>query len=188
MKCWICGTEAKTGEHLTKRSDLKAVFPSASQKSPLFLSTDLKRNVKIGSIDNRHLKSKALICGCCNSARTKPHDEAWEKLSKYLREKKPQIKAKEIIKLNKVFRDPNNKKSMLCGSTNKSMLDVHLFFVKLFGCAIIEHDIPIDITGFSEAIMNQKPHPLIHLAMSPSPDIGIKKHIARSNMEMESIH
>jgi hypothetical protein len=178
MKCWICGTEAKTGEHLAKRSDLKAIFPSASQKSPLFLSKDLRRNVKIGSIDNDHLKSNALICAYCNNARTAHHDKAWEKLSKYLREKKTQIKTREIIKLNKVFP----------GSTNKSMLDVHLFFVKLFGCAIIEHNIPIEITGFSEAIMNQKPHPLIHLAISPFTDEGIRNHIGRSNMEMESIN
>jgi hypothetical protein len=178
MKCWICGAGAKTGEHLAKRSDLKAIFPSISQKRPLFLNTDSMRNLKIGGFDNYHLKSKALICECCNSDRTSPHDKAWKKLSEYLREKKPQIKAGEIIKLNKVFP----------GSTKKSMLDVHLFFVKLFGCAIIEHNIPIDITCFSEAIMNQKPHPLVQLAISRSPDIGIRKHVGRSNIEIAKIN
>ncbi|MGZ8160674.1 MAG: hypothetical protein ACXWT1_13030 [Methylobacter sp.] len=180
MKCWICGAEAKTGEHLAKASDLKAIFPRVTQKNPLFLSTDKRRNEKIGSIrKSPQLKSNALICECCNTAKTAPHDKAWEKLSKYLREKKPQIKVGEKIKLNKVFP----------GSTNKSMLDVHLFFVKLFGCAIFEHNISsMDITGFSEAIMNQKPHPLVYLAISPSPNVGIRKHVGRSNLEMESIN
>jgi hypothetical protein len=179
MKCWICGANAKTGEHLSKASDLKAIFRNVSQKTPLFFSTDFRRNTEIGSIKkSSFLKSKALICAHCNNARTAPHDEAWEKLSKYLREKKPLIKNGEIIKLNKVFR----------GSVKRSMLHIHLFFVKLFGCAIIEHNIPIDIAGFSEAIMNQKPHPLVHLAISPSLDVGIRKHVERSNLEVESLN
>jgi hypothetical protein len=50
------------------------------------------------------------------------------------------------------------------------MLNVHLFFVKLFGCQIIESElrlqnkIPIDIKSFSEAILNQRNHPNIYLS------------------------
>lgn len=44
------------------------------------------------------------------------------------------------------------------------MLNVHLFFVKLFGCQITESEIPIDIKSFSEAILNQRIHPNIYLS------------------------
>jgi hypothetical protein len=161
MKCWICDDEAKSGEHIIKASDLKAVFPNVSQKKPLFLRVDKNHgSIKaIGSIKNsRQLKSNILICLNCNNVKTAPHDLAWEKLSKYLREKKPLINVKDIIKLNKVFP----------GKTKKSMLDVHLFFLKLFGCAIKEQSVPINIDSFSKAIICQKPHPLVHLTFAPA--------------------
>ena len=44
------------------------------------------------------------------------------------------------------------------------MKNVHLFFLKLFGCMICEakangHEVPIDIAPFSNAIMSGQPHP-----------------------------
>jgi hypothetical protein len=48
------------------------------------------------------------------------------------------------------------------------MLNVHLFFLKLFGCMLAEekangYDIPIDIDPFSTAIMWGRPHAEVHL-------------------------
>ena len=43
------------------------------------------------------------------------------------------------------------------------MLNVHLYFVKVFGCHIAGNDIPIDVTGFSNAIMNEEAHPYVYL-------------------------
>jgi hypothetical protein len=41
MKCWICGNEAQTGEHLIKASDMRAIFgPSASNQAPLRAHSD----------------------------------------------------------------------------------------------------------------------------------------------------
>ena len=113
VKCWICGNDGKTGEHLSKASDLKSIFKGANQKNPLFFSTDLRRNSKIGSIKRSpRVKSNALICAHCNNVRTAPHDRAWEKLSNYLLKRKPPIKKGHRIKLNKVFPGAI-KKSML---------------------------------------------------------------------------
>ena len=178
MNCWICGGDGTTGEHLAKASDLKAIFRKATQQKPIFFNTNSQRNIRVSSIKrSRHLKSSALICPYCNNVRTAPYDRAWEKLSTYLRGKKPAIRKGDIIKLGKIFP----------GAARKSMLDVHLFFVKLFGCAIIEYDISIDIAGFSNAIMNQESHPKVFLAFSPLPDFVIKNHVGRSNLELESI-
>lgn len=53
-------------------------------------------------------------------------------------------------------------------NTHRQMVYVHLFFVKLFGCMLTEarlngHEIPIDVALFSEAILNNRPHPDVHL-------------------------
>ena len=48
------------------------------------------------------------------------------------------------------------------------MINVHLFFLKLFGCMLCEaeangHDVPIDVAPFSKAIVDGRPHPEVHL-------------------------
>ena len=162
MKCWICGNKATTGEHKTKASDLRALFNGVSQQNPLYLHTDQRRNQKVGSIKSDKFKFDSLICPYCNNARTAPHDKAWAQLSNFLRERKPAIKKGETIPLEKVF--PTN--------LSKSMLDVHLFFVKLFGCAVLELEAPIEINPFAEAILQQKPHPKVFLAFGSSLKMG----------------
>jgi hypothetical protein len=116
----------------------------------------MRDTTQIGSIKRSdRLKSKALICQYCNSTRTQPHDKAWEKLSEYLRANHQLLKTRKHIRLDKVFP----------GSVKSSMLDVHLYFAKLFGCRIVEHRIPINITPFLEAILQQKPHPKLFLSL-----------------------
>jgi len=46
------------------------------------------------------------------------------------------------------------------------MLNVHLYFVKIFGCLIAENGLPINIEEFSRAILNVAAHPRVHLAIS----------------------
>ncbi len=137
MKCWICGNKGNTGEHLLKASDLKAHFGHVSQKKPLYFNTDGKKKIKLGSKKGQRLKSKAVICNSCNSNLTQPYDKAWEKLSAYLRTNWTALNKTKKLDLSKVFP----------GSSKKSLLDMHLYFVKLFGCRIIENNIPIDIIG-----------------------------------------
>jgi hypothetical protein len=48
------------------------------------------------------------------------------------------------------------------------MTNVHLYFLKLFGCMLCEakaneYDVPIDIAPFSNAIISRRPHPEVHL-------------------------
>ncbi len=174
MKCWICGDEGSTGEHRTKASDLKSLFGNVTQRSPIYLHTDKKRNLKINSIKkSRELKSPSLICPNCNNARTATHDRAWQALSTYLRNKKPPIKRGDIIRLEKVFP----------GAVKKSMLKVHLYFLKLFGCAILDHNIPIKIAPFRDAIIQEKPHENIYLAFWSGKGLGT----GYSNLESDNI-
>jgi hypothetical protein len=62
------------------------------------------------------------------------------------------------VRANRIFRH----------DTRQQMIDVQLFFLKLFGCMLCEakangHDVPIDIAPFSEAIMSGRPHSEVHL-------------------------
>jgi len=158
VDCWICSGDAKTGEHLVKASDLKSEFGKVSQKEPLFIHTEDERNLKLNSIKRAHsIKSKALICANCNNARTAPHDRAWEKLSGYVRTLE-NFRSNQIIKLNKVFP----------GEVKTQMLNVHLYFSKLFGCAIKELDIPIDLADFRNSILRGQPHPYLYLSFGPA--------------------
>lgn len=157
MDCWICGKEGVTGEHLVKASDIRSFFGDFSQQSPLYFHTKGKRNIPVGSSRSDRFKSKAKICVTCNSDTTQPYDEAWELLSAYLRENFFKVCRSGRIDLSKVFP----------GSTRKSLLYVHLYFVKLFGCLIAEHHIPIDIFPFATALTTGTAHKNIYLAIGP---------------------
>jgi hypothetical protein len=52
------------------------------------------------------------------------------------------------------------------------MLNVHLYFLKLFGCQIVEGGIPIEIEPFARAILNGKAHDDVYVAFGPTPSGG----------------
>jgi hypothetical protein len=155
--CWICSrNEANSGEHMTKRSDLAAVLGSPTQERPFYFH-DLERpNKLVKSLDAKILKAPIRICHQCNTARTQPHDRAWEHMSDQLRSR--HLVIDRWVRANRIFGY----------DTRRRMIDVHLFFLKLFGCMLCEvradgHDVPIDIAPFSKSIMGGRPHPEVHL-------------------------
>jgi hypothetical protein len=161
--CWICkAEEGTTREHLTKRSDLKAVL---GDRGPLYLHTATRRNRKIQSINSKTVKFSAPMCNRCNSGRTQPHDRAWELLSEALRLRKPSIKPGDIIRVDRIFH----------ANTSQQMRNVHLFFVKWLGCQLVESNISISpgIDTLAQAIMKGKSHPNIWLAFGVSDWRGV---------------
>jgi hypothetical protein len=157
--CWICNrNEANSGEHKTKRSDLLAVLGAPTQTSPFYYSDLELLNRPVGSLDAKILKSPVRICADCNTARTQRHDFAWERVSDWLRRRHPRLKVGDRVRGNRIFRH----------HTCREMTNVHLFFLKLFGCMICEakangHEVPIDIVPFSNAIMSGRPHSEVYL-------------------------
>lgn len=146
MACWICGnnTAKVTGEHKLKASDLKSEFGLVSQKNPLYYNSKTQRNIPINSIKRSAIiKSTALICENCNTARTSPDDRAWETMSGYLRSGKVKLNRGTLINLHRIFP----------GETKSKMLNIHLFFLKQFGCAIKELNVPINLSNFSASIL-----------------------------------
>ena len=164
MKCWICGGMADSGEHRIKASDLRDLFGRVSPDRPLYYHDEQQRNRLVKGLKANILKSSARLCVKCNNERTQPFDRAWERLSKSLRRRRFHLEIGERIKLQKVFP----------GHVEKSMLAVHLYFAKVFGCQIAEHHVPIDLSEFSDAILKCRPHPKLHLALCPPVDnVGV---------------
>jgi hypothetical protein len=85
------------------------------------------------------------MCAYCNNTRTQPHDLAWETMSRWFTALPRPLKKGQFVRANKIFPD----------DTWPRMRFVHLYFVKVLGCLIVEakDQAPIDIVPFSKAIM-----------------------------------
>ena len=172
-KCWICGiSDATTGEHKTKRTDLGLAFQEPTQSNPLFLHDANRGNQHVRSFDAQILKSSGRICADCNNARTQPHDQAWTDMSEWLEQRHDALEPGTVIRTNRIFRH----------DTKRKMLAVHLFFIKLFGCMIKESDrkVPIDVASLGQAIMSNRAHPNIYLKFATA--MG---YMGRSNLELQ---
>jgi hypothetical protein len=178
MKCWICEDVATTGEHMIKASDLKSMFGHVSQNAPLYIHNPIQRNLPVPGIKSNKLKFKNLLCARCNNQRTQQHDQAWEKLSNYLRKRLPPLRSGSTINLAKVFP----------GQVRESILNVHLYFVKLFGCMVAEHSVPLDLAPFSAAILQGHAHPNVHLSIWALSDSDAHKFAGQTPIETVQLH
>ena len=158
MDCWICGAPATTGEHKTKQSDLRALLGKPTQTQPFYYHDACVRNRPVGSYKGDFLKSKGRLCAPCNNWRTQPHDLAWEKMSAWLRERRPPIRGGETVRADRIFR---------VGAT-RQMRNVHLYFTKLTGCHLIEAGLQFDQAALASSILTGKANPYIHLKFGVS--------------------
>jgi hypothetical protein len=82
--------------------------------------------------------------GSANNTRYPAADRAWEALSAASRARRPALAPGDVVRTNRIL--PHD--------TAREMLNVHLYFVKLFGCRIERNGIPLDVTGLADAIMS----------------------------------
>lgn len=165
MNCWICNSFANTGEHIVKATDLKGEFGGISQNKPVYFNGLGLKNNQIGSFKNNKFKSPALICARCNNNLTQPFDRAWEALHTFIKENQKQLFKAGYINLSNVF----------SGIESQSMLHVHLYFAKLFGCRIVADNISIDISLFSKSLRERRPHPYLYLCIGKTNGYGGNK-------------
>jgi hypothetical protein len=98
------------------------------------------------------------ICRHCNNAGTQVYDEAWRRLSSYLHANWREITARGNFDLSKVF----------AAETAKQAIRVQLYFIKAFGCKLLEDGIRVDLGSFSEALMAGTAHPEVTLLVTSS--------------------
>jgi hypothetical protein len=135
--------------------------------------TTKEKKHRVRSLDAQILRSPGRICANCNNARTQPHDRAWERMSAWLLTREPAIAPGTIVRANRIF--PY--------STARQMRNVHLFFLKQFGCLIVEGEISIDPTRFAHAIMKNRPHPNVYLKFGCAPSLDGKALAGRSDVK-----
>jgi hypothetical protein len=148
------------------------VFGKVTQGTPLYQHRMSGANRPVGSLDAKRLKLPARLCANCNNTRTQPHDRAWEKLSAALRTRQPALVPGTFVRTNRVF--PY--------AAARELRAVHLYFVKLFGCHIAGNNIPLDIAGFSDAILHGKAHPNVYLRFGCGMTFGGKPMTGMSDM------
>ena len=124
--CWICGVDADSREHLVKASDMRQTFGAVSPNAPLFFHSKDERNRKLGSVRSNRVKSEKVLCSRCNDTRTQPYDNDWATLSAELARRSRRVSSNNRIKLRRLFP----------GRANRAARNIHLYFVKLFGCRI----------------------------------------------------
>lgn len=140
---------------MIKKSDLRDVLGNPTQAAPFwFHKPDLTAKA-VGSLKADILKSGAPMCAYCNNTRTQPHDLAWEKMSRWFTSLPRPLREGQFARANKIFLD----------DTWPQMRCVHLYFIKVLGCVIVEakDQAPIDIAPFSKAIMKGGTHPEVYL-------------------------
>lgn len=164
MDCWICGSEAGTGEHIIKRSDLASLFPNVTQADPLFVQKQSLRNHQVGSLRSSKLTHSAKLCASCNNSLTQPHDRAWERLSNAMHARNPRLQSGSVFRAQLAF--PNH--------THFNLLLVHLFFVKSFGCMIKSGGVNIPLAPFADAISRGRAHPQVYLKFG----CGVDENVA----------
>ena len=158
QKCWICGNDATTRDHTIKRTDVDAVLGNLSQNFPAFLSTETRRNKIIQSDNSVFLKSKSLICNNCNSSLTQPFDIAWEQMSAWLQKNSKTLADRDYFRATRIF--PYN--------TKTSLLQVHLFFVKLFGGQLVDAGAKLDISSYSNSLKAGVANPNFYFGIGAS--------------------
>ena len=168
--CWLCGTVADSAEHMVKASDFRALFPGVDQRNPVFRHTKDRSNLPIKGANAAALKFSPSLCQFCNNARTQPHDLAWALLSSTLQSTFLVPGAR--LPITRAFGS----------SARESMLHVHLYFLKLFGCYAVEHKIPLPTRDFAVAICSNLPHPNVHLGF-----VAVASNAARNDIFVGNI-
>ena len=164
---------ATTGEHRIKHSDLKKLYPNISQQQPLYHRRNGIKQKSIGCIKSNRLKFDTLICARCNNETTQPYDIAWSKLSNYIQDNWYDISTLNRINLQNIF-----------DNVNSSMIKVQLFFTKIFGCYIKEYSVPIQLSSFSESLLNCQEHQSLYLSFRKSEIETKGNYAALSDIEI----
>jgi hypothetical protein len=141
---------------LVKASDIRRLFGKITPGDPVFFHTNSQKNIRIHSAKSDKLKTSKVICRRCNDTNTAEYDYAWTELSHRILDNRQNIKKTGRFKLQSVFP----------GTVRRQSTNIHLFFVKQFGCRIADENMPIDLNEFSKSLLEQKPHNCVYLTFN----------------------
>lgn len=175
--CWICGAIADSKEHKIKKSDLKLLYKSISQKSPVYQRVNGEKRKYLGGYNSAGFKFGDLICQNCNNNLSQPYDHAWSQLSAFIKNNWASIYDSNQIVLSQVF--------------NSDLLNnvvlIQLYYAKILGCKIKESNLDYDLQDISESIKNSKENKNIYLSFRSSKNNYSNSYSATSDLEVYKI-
>jgi hypothetical protein len=65
----------------------------------------------------------------------------------------------------------------------QSMIDVHFFFLKLFGCQAVEHTIPLPVNHFAMCLQSGVPNPNMRLVF-----VGVPRGSSSHRIQVSAIN
>lgn len=163
---------------MLKASDARDLFGHITQALPIYLRVGDNPHEVVRGIDTGKLKFDSLICEPCNNARTSQRDRSWQVLSEFLRHSDTPILPGMCIRFGNVF--PNARR--------ESMLGVHLYFLKLFGCLVLQQKAPINIQPFARSLLRGVAHPNVYLSFIALPHPKFHSQAALTFIYTASVH
>jgi hypothetical protein len=147
LSCWICGNKATTREHIIKQSDVRRLFGSGPyEKGKRLVRTDEARDKRIiQSKDSVYIKYQPSLCQYCNSTRSQPWDQAYDKFMEFIQLNSQRIKQTKKFRLSNITP----------GNEIKFASNLYSYFIKAFGCQIVEHG-QYPPTDLSEYLLGKK--------------------------------
>jgi len=168
-RCWICGAPADSGEHKAKASDVRSILGIPTQHTPFHLRSQKDGKQKLIGVNIDAIKWEDKICSNCNNAVSAPYDRAWEKLSTFLQSFPEGL--------------PSFNLQTVYGPKYKTqLLNLYLYFVKLFGCYIVNSGVAIDTGDFSKSLLERCDLSDFYIRCSYFPNWPVEKMIALTEM------
>jgi hypothetical protein len=168
-ECWICGAPAHSGEHKAKRSDIRSILGTPTHHKPFHLRSQRDGNQKLIGLNTQAVIWNDKICRNCNNALSAPYDKAWEKLSTFLQKFPSGLPS---INLQTVYGD----------KYQAELQNLYLYFVKLFGCYIVNSGVAIETRGFSKSLLERCDLSDFYIRCSYFPNWPVEKMIALTEM------
>ena len=171
--CWICGAQADSGEHRIKKTDLQRVVSgTVNQQSPIYHRANGIKKRPIGSLKAEALKFDKSICANCNGSLTQPYDYSWDVLADYLSKNKIEVGQK--LDLSRVFSE----------NIEGNILNVYLFFCKIFGCVVVDSSFDLDLSKLAESLTTKKVCPDLYIKIRRSNNGKSGSYCALSDLEV----
>jgi hypothetical protein len=173
--CWICKASADTREHTIKQSDIRRLFGSGPYgKGKRLVRTDEARNKKIiQSKDSVHIKYQPSLCQYCNSTRSQPWDRAYDKFMEFIQIHSQRIKQTKKINLSEI----------MPGNGSKLAINLYSYFVKAFGCQLVEHG--QHLPDLSDYLLGKKTK--TDLVMTFAVDFGLPTHLPAPMVQIHDL-
>jgi hypothetical protein len=138
--CWICGAPASSKEHRLKKSDIQRAYgrgPYRDSDGPAHFRSG--KMTLLQGPNSRTLKYDASLCHVCNTTKTQPFDNAYDKFIDWVFANAENVLKVRLIDFSEVY-----------GSDFENhQANLYKYFAKSFGCRLVDAgcDVPNDIVA-----------------------------------------